>query len=158
MPATHEQILAHEPLVLKVASFYKSMSTAELDDLQQQGWLGLIKAANHWDESKGVTFGAYAGLWVKGSIYRYVFGRRPVWENSFDPLIGDELGLDRRHAADDLINDALELLPPDHAQVMRERYFNRASITQAARATGHTAGDTMALYEQGVEMLKIFTD
>lgn len=158
MPVDDQTILDHKPLVLKVATFYGTLCAADLDDLIQQGWLGLIKAGKKWDESKGVTFGAYAALWVKGSIYRYVFGRRPQWEDSFDPLIGDEMDFERRHATTDFLTDALDLLPPDHAEVMRERLLNRTTITQVARATGHTTGDTLALYEQGIAMLKIFTE
>jgi RNA polymerase sigma factor (sigma-70 family) len=158
MPVDDQTILNHKPLVLKVATFYSSLCATDLDDLIQQGWLGLIKAGQKWDDTKNVTFGAYASLWVKGSIYRYVFGRRPMWEESFDSLIGEDHHSERRHASDDLLLDALDLLPADHASVMRERLLNRATITGAARATGHTTGDTLALYEQGIAMLKIFTE
>jgi len=153
-------LLAHEPLVLQVASQYYHVSRYEMDDLIQQGWLGLLKAAKKWTPGRNVTFGAYARLWVKGSVYRYCFGRRPLWEDSAEPLMGEISGhpSERELLEADLLEDALGVLPESHAEVLRERILNRQSLTKTARCTGHTAGDALALYEQGVEMLQIFCE
>lgn len=148
-------ILAHEWLVLKAASQYRHAGGGEMEDLVQQGWLGLLRAARKWNHHKGVTFGAYARLWVKGSIYRYCFGLRPRWENAAEPLIVDAASY--QAALDlDLLEDALATLPGDHYQVLRERLVNRQSLTKTARATGHTAADALALYEQGLDMLRVY--
>ena len=58
----------------------------------------------------------------------------------------------------DLLDDALEVLPPEHAAVMRHRLVDHLSLTATARLTGRTAGDALALYDQGIEMLRIFTE
>lgn len=159
MAVDQQTILSHEPLVLQVASQYYHTSHYELDDLIQQGWLGLLKAGQRWAPDRNVTFGAYARLWVKGSVYRYVFGRRPRWEDSAEPLIGEHQERSERELLEtDLLEDALAVLPTAHAEVLRERILHRQSLTRTARATGHTAGDTLALYEQGVEMLQIFCE
>lgn len=149
-------ILAHEQLVVKIAAQYHHDKHTDIDDLIQQGWLGLLKAAAKWDDTKNVTFGAYARLWVKGSIFRYVFARRPHWEGAMETLKIDVKNK-RAELTLDLLEDALELLPPAHAVVLRHRINSRQSITATAQATGHTAGDTLALFNQGIEMLKIYT-
>jgi RNA polymerase sigma factor for flagellar operon FliA len=41
----------------------------ELDDLKQYGMLGLLKAANGFDASKGTEFRFYAHSWIRGAIY-----------------------------------------------------------------------------------------
>lgn len=150
-------ILAHEQLVVKIASQYHTHAHTEMDDLIQQGWLGLLKAAAKWDSTKGVTFGAYARLWIKGSVYRYVFARRPQWEGVMDTLLVDVTSTQSELTLD-LLADALEVLPPEHAAVMRHRLVDHLSLTATARLTGRTAGDALALYEQGIEMLRIFTE
>lgn len=150
-------ILAHEQLVVKIASQYHTHTHTEMDDLIQQGWLGLLKAAKKWDSEKRVTFGAYARLWIKGSVYRYVFAKRPQWEGVMDTLVTDV----QSHQSEltlDLLADALETLPDDIAAVVHERLVNQLSLTATARLTGHTAGDALALYDQGLEMLRIFTE
>jgi len=150
-------ILAHEQLVVKIASQYHTYIHTEMDDLIQQGWLGLLKAARKWDSTKGVTFGAYARLWIKGSVYRYVFAKRPQWEGVMDTLIVDVTSTQSELTLD-LLADALEVLPPEHSIVMRHRLVDHLSLTATARLTGHTAGDALALYDQGLEMLRIFTE
>ena len=42
------------------------------DDLEQAGLLGLLKAANRYDSSKGTAFSTYAVFWIKQSIRREI--------------------------------------------------------------------------------------
>jgi RNA polymerase primary sigma factor len=56
-------------LVLWVANKYKNHGL-EMMDLFQEGTLGLMKAAEHFDYEKGVRFSTYATWWITQSITR----------------------------------------------------------------------------------------
>lgn len=63
---------ANRRLVLKIAQRYKGQLTnsIDMDDLEQFGMLGLMKAAEKFDLSKGFAFSTYATLWIRQSISR----------------------------------------------------------------------------------------
>lgn len=54
-------------LVLSIAKLYEGKGL-ELDDLIQEGTLGLIKAVKKYDYTQGISFGFYARTWIKQSI------------------------------------------------------------------------------------------
>jgi len=58
-------------LVVKIARGYLT-SDMELQDLIQEGNLGLIKAADKFDFQKNVRFSTYASFWIKQSIARAI--------------------------------------------------------------------------------------
>lgn len=45
---------------------------ADFDDLCQEGFFGLMKAADTWQEEKGVMFGTYAYTVIKSHLYKYI--------------------------------------------------------------------------------------
>ena len=56
--------------IAKLAMKYKGY--AELDDLQQEGYLGLCDAVRLYDETQGVPFINYAAFWIKQAMKRYI--------------------------------------------------------------------------------------
>jgi len=57
--------------VVSVAKAYQNLGTP-LSDLINEGNLGLVKAAERYDERKGVRFLSYAVWWIKQSIMKAV--------------------------------------------------------------------------------------
>lgn len=47
-------------------------SNLSVDDLEQAGMIGLMKAAERFDPGRGCTFGTYAALWVRHVIERLI--------------------------------------------------------------------------------------
>lgn len=47
----------------KIVNQYKTF--AEEEDLEQEGYLGLSEAVNHYNPDEGVTFLHYASYWIK---------------------------------------------------------------------------------------------
>lgn len=45
---------------------------AEIDDLMQEGYLGLCEAVRHYDAEQGASFIHYAAFWIKQTMQRYV--------------------------------------------------------------------------------------
>lgn len=59
-------IEANIKLIYRIANKYKSYNTgAEFDDLVQHGRMGIFKALERFDKSKGVRFISYATWWIR---------------------------------------------------------------------------------------------
>ncbi|MDD7143841.1 MAG: sigma-70 family RNA polymerase sigma factor [bacterium] len=56
--------------VYKMARMFSSY--AEMDDLMQEGYLGLCEAVRYYDAEKGVPFINYAALWIRQVMQRYI--------------------------------------------------------------------------------------
>lgn len=70
-------------LVLFIANKYKSPNIP-LEDLIQEGNLGLMKATTMYDYTKGFSFSTYATYWIKQYISRYVNEKVPTIHTSTD--------------------------------------------------------------------------
>lgn len=56
--------------VAKMARKYSGY--AEMDDLIQEGFLGLCNAVEHYESEEGTKFLSYAGFWIKAAMQRCV--------------------------------------------------------------------------------------
>lgn len=63
------------PFVVAVAKKFTSRG-ARLDDLIQEGNVGLMKAIEHFDPKKNVRFATYAVWWIRAYITRYLKDNR----------------------------------------------------------------------------------
>lgn len=71
------RILAESNLAFVVAVAKKFASRgARLDDLIQEGNVGLMKAIEHFDPKKNVRFATYAVWWIRAYITRYLKDNR----------------------------------------------------------------------------------
>lgn len=59
-------------LVVMVAKQFKGKTSLSFDDLIQEGNLGLIKAVEKFDPSRGFRFSTYAMWWIKQSIQKLI--------------------------------------------------------------------------------------
>jgi len=64
-------ILRYAPLVRSIAGHF-SRALSDRDDLEQVGYVGLIKAVERFDSDLGVPFEAYARTIIGGEISHYV--------------------------------------------------------------------------------------
>lgn len=69
--------MAHAPLVRSIARRYRRSGLA-FEDLESEGVLGLLEAAQRFDPGRGTTFGAYATSWVRVYVQRYAMGNRRI--------------------------------------------------------------------------------
>jgi RNA polymerase primary sigma factor len=60
----------NERLIGAIAKKYCGYENIE--DLKQQGYLGLYKAVENYDSTAGVLFSTYAAIWIKQTIQRYL--------------------------------------------------------------------------------------
>ena len=69
--ALHELIQAHMRLVVSYAVKYKNYGLG-LNDLIQEGNIGLMKAAQKFEPDKGFRFSTYASWWIRASIQDFL--------------------------------------------------------------------------------------
>jgi RNA polymerase sigma-32 factor len=71
--AAERLIQANLRLVIKIArDHYHGDGRITLDDLIQQGNLGLLHAVNNYDPDKKTKFSYYASFWIKAYIFKYL--------------------------------------------------------------------------------------
>lgn len=73
--AKETMIMANLRLVLHIAKPYVGLSDLSLDDLFQEGVMGLMRAADKYDHTLGYKFSTYATWWIKQSITRSLADR-----------------------------------------------------------------------------------
>ncbi len=83
-----------EGFIAKLAMKYQGCT--ELDDLKQEGYIGLCEAVRQYDPDKGVPFINYAALWIRQVMRRYIDNccgtiRIPVhereWEHKYNRIV-----------------------------------------------------------------------
>ena len=57
-------------IIHKIVNQYKAY--AEEEDLEQEGYLGLSAAVDHYNPDEGVAFLHYASFWIKQYMSRYI--------------------------------------------------------------------------------------
>lgn len=60
----------NEGFIAKMAMKYQGY--AELDDLKQEGYIGLCEAVRQYDPEQGASFISYAGFWIRQAMKRYI--------------------------------------------------------------------------------------
>jgi RNA polymerase primary sigma factor len=145
-PAARERLVtANLRFVVSVARRYRG-SDVPMSDLVNEGNVGLLRAAERFDETRGVRFVSYAHWWVRRSIVEAIdrhHGRHrddasvaplsldepltPDGEGTLQDILPDPRGVEpeealMRSSLRGAIEASLADLPPREAAVVR-RYF-----------------------------------
>lgn len=70
--ATEELVTAFMPAINGVANLYRSFRSLERQELQQEGVVGLLRAARRYDSRHETPFWAYASWWVRQAMQQLV--------------------------------------------------------------------------------------
>ena len=72
LQAGNDLITANLRLVVKITGDFQKYWTNSFLDLVQEGNIGLIKAINKFDPSRGIKFSYYATFWIRAYILKYI--------------------------------------------------------------------------------------
>lgn len=65
--ALHALVLAHTPLAERMAR--KHCKGADLEEMMQEAFVGLLQAAKRFDPSREIRFATYAEHWIRASLF-----------------------------------------------------------------------------------------
>jgi RNA polymerase sigma-B factor len=138
----------HLPLVRSIARRHGAAGEP-FEDLVQVGSIGLIKAADRYDASRGVAFGAFAAPFVAGEIRHHLRDRcapvRVPRRQQAEGVRVTAVGLDDLEQQDDplattedrlAIVAALRALRPRERRIVQLRFVDDLSQAQIATRTG----------------------
>ena len=175
-------------LVGPVAVHYATKSAQEVDDLQQVGLLGLLKAAERYESARDIPFAAYARPHIRGAILHYLRDRasiirmpRSVQEPNRDMGAGfnaasqrrrliqlqeDQL-IQRSNSCDDLdlrtdrqqLAEAMTQLPDQERMALIQVVLKGQSLRKEAQRSGVSAMTVQRRVKRGLARLRDqFTD
>ena len=172
MQAAQELCIKNRLLVLKYANAYFNYfgNDLSMDDLEQAGYIGLLRAARDFDITKNNAFTTYATFWIKQSISREVSDtgytiRLPVHVlESISKVTRLEAEYDRQGIEYEervrLITEKLEWSEAKvrHCIELRTRYRDTASLNLLVGEDGSTElGDLLPDMDQPTPEEIIFT-
>ena len=147
--ALDKLVKANLRFVVSVSKQYQNQGLS-LPDLINEGNLGLIKAAQRFDETRGFKFISYAVWWIRQSILQALaeqsrIVRLPLNKigaiNKINRTMSKlEQDLEREPSYDEL-SDALEMMPQEIMDTMRNN-FRHVSM-DAPLTTNHEDGGSM---------------
>lgn len=125
--AIEQLYLQNSGMIEKIVRRYSGAE--ELEDLRQESFFGLVKAAELWNPEKGASFLTYAIYWIRAVIGRYIeecggvvripsykralIGRYHKARNSYHVLFGSDPSDWELCAALDITKDQLKELKAD---------------------------------------------
>jgi RNA polymerase sigma factor FliA len=140
----------------------------EMDDLIQEGWIGLLDADARYDPANGVPFAAYARFRIRGAMLDSL--RRSTWFNGtmsgFDQGEGREMQIaDTRRDLDvegqlgaarqrRLLAVAIAQLPPRERAVVVAHYQDSQSLLDAGRQLGVNNSRACQIHDRALSRLR----
>lgn len=153
--ALDKLVKANLRFVVSVSKQYQNQGMS-LPDLINEGNLGLIKAAQRFDETRGFKFISYAVWWIRQSILQSLaeqsrIVRLPLNKigaiNKINKTLSKlEQDLEREPSYDEL-SEALEMMPQDIIDTMRNN--NRHVSMDAPISMNEDGGSMYDLMENG---------
>ncbi|MFO7838203.1 MAG: sigma-70 family RNA polymerase sigma factor [Desulfosalsimonadaceae bacterium] len=70
--AVYKLVVSNLRLVVKIAMKFQRFWKHNMNDLIQEGNIGLLRAAQKYDPSRNVKFSYYAAFWIKAYILKYI--------------------------------------------------------------------------------------
>ena len=146
-------IESHLYLSKVIARHYKS-NTMAYEDLVQEGYIGLIKAADRFDPDRGVKFSTYATYWVKQAILESLTSKSRLIRLPSNVV---SLKLKINKFIDTFLLSMGYI--PDNKLIAKELKESVSKIDQVTKLTTEYTGDWEVAEENNiVEILEISND
>ena len=142
------------PLVRSIATKYNKLGVPH-EDLEQEGMIGLLKAANKYEENKGAKFSTYATYWIKKYILAAVDKERKHSLNS--TALNEEITKDKKaitiksNTNFDLPSD----MPENEKTVLTLLFKDEFTLKEIAEELGISRERVRQLKEKGLRRMRV---
>lgn len=137
---------------------------SDLDDLRQDGWVGLLEAERRHDPGATATLSTFAGHRIRGQILDGIRRRHPFGPNAsrthadiplvpldapgapdpcYTPEPEEAIAAHERAQA---VRAILDALPERYALILRLHYMDELTITEIAESWGMTLSNASRLH------------
>ena len=142
-------------LVVSIAKKYQSSRVA-LDDLIQEGNIGLMKSIERFDWRRGCRFSTYSTWWIKQAIFSFLMNQRlirlPAHAADLQHKIIDATASFKKEFGRDPTNDELQVITnasPTVLQATLDATRGLVSLQDSARSGSNRDGEHT--YEHKIE-------
>lgn len=166
--AREKLVRANLRFVISVAKKYDGFSNLSLDDLISEGNLGLAKAAERFDETKGFKFISYAVWWIRqtiivalqnSSMIRIPQNKAQEFKKAKDTFSLLERELGREPSTDEIVDYMYENLPQEEQQQKNIVVRLRKSVASSMVSQNHLSlTSPMSSDEEGGTLLDVLED
>ena len=145
------------PLVRSIAAKYNKLGIPQ-EDLEQEGMIGLLEAANKYEEDKGAKFSTYATYWIKKYILAAVDKEKKYSLNSTN--LNEEITNDKKAATNKHVTnfDLPSDMPENEKRVLTMLFQDEFTLKEIAEELGISRERVRQLKEKGLRRLKATTN
>lgn len=133
---SHEEIIhKYTKLVKSIALKYSKYGTP-LEDVEQEGFIGLLEAVKHYKSDQGAQFQTYATFWIKNRIFKALNLESKHFNQTEynDELINEELAdptANTTRSADSQLKLS-DQIPDIEQLILRKSFEEKKSLNQIA--------------------------
>lgn len=161
LKARNKLVICNQKLVVKLAlGMHKKNFYLDFEDLYSEGNIGLIKAAERFDSSKGARFATFASYYVMDAMQKYAKKRSKVLSLSLDetdldaePMLDslclEEVDFDKNLMLEELYK-TLSKLPNREREVLMDKF----GIFGRNKSTLQEIGEKLGLSKQRVNQIE----
>lgn len=142
------------PLVRSIAAKYNKLGIPQ-EDLEQEGMIGLLEAANKYEEDKGAKFSTYATYWIKKYILTAVDKEKKHSLNS--TKLNEEITKDKKT---ETIKQATNIdlpsdMPENEKTVLTMLFQEEFTLKEIAEELGISRERVRQLKEKGLRRMRV---
>ncbi|MFC1898306.1 sigma-70 family RNA polymerase sigma factor [Candidatus Cloacimonadota bacterium] len=143
------------PLVRSIAAKYNKLGILQ-EDLEQEGMIGLLEAADKYDEDKGAKFSTYATFWIKKRILEAVDKEKKTNFNTSS--LKDGVTGDKTRSINPLKQDKLsfpENMPQAERLVIKLLFKDQFTLKEISEQLGISRERVRQLKEKALRRMRI---
>ncbi|MCD6177063.1 MAG: sigma-70 family RNA polymerase sigma factor [Candidatus Cloacimonetes bacterium] len=142
------------PLVRSIAAKYNKLRIPQ-EDLEQEGMIGLLKAANKYEENRGAKFSTYATYWIKKYILAAVDKEKKHSLNSTN--LNEEITKDKKAAAIKAVTnfDLPSDMPENEKTVLTMLFQDELTLKEIAEELGISRERVRQIKEKGLRRMRV---
>lgn len=164
--ARQRLLTAYQPLVFKIAMSFH-LDEGETMELLQEGMLGLVEAADHYDYRRGVAFSLYASHRIRGCMVDYLkantqdvlyldsdVGNGFTLKDTLESPIGSPVQLAEEKLLQQEVAKAMDRLPSREQQILTGLLVEERPAQEMALAFNISLGHVYRLQKQGLRRIR----